>query len=58
MTYESLCDAFIKYLAEAGKHTGRLLTFKKLQQIYANSSLSALKPANRIRAESRRVLWV
>ena len=39
VTYESLFDAIMEYHAEAGKHTGRLLTFKKLQQIYANITM-------------------
>ena len=41
VTYESLFDSIMEYHAEAGKHTGRLLTFKKLQQIeiYANITM-------------------
>ena len=38
-TYETLYDSILEYHAEAGKHTGRLLTFKKLKERYANITM-------------------
>ena len=38
-TYEQLFDAIKEYHEENGKHTGRLLTFKKLKIIFANITM-------------------
>ena len=39
VTYEKLFEAIQEYHEESGKHTGRLLTFNKLKQIYANITM-------------------
>jgi len=36
VTYELLFDAILEFHVKAGKHTGRDITFKRLQEIYAN----------------------
>ena len=39
VVYEQLCDVIREAHELAGKHTGRLLTFKKLQEQFANITM-------------------
>jgi hypothetical protein len=42
VTYKKLFEAIQEYYEESGKHTGRLLTFNKLKQIYANITMQQI----------------
>jgi hypothetical protein len=39
VTYENLFESIEEFHEDSGKHTGRALTFKKLQLIFANISM-------------------
>ena len=63
VTYEKLFVAIQEYHEESGKHTGRLLTFNKLKQIYANITMQQViayieccETCHQKQGRSRRVL--